>query len=154
VSTSDKSADFDSAIRRFDPCHPYHQYRRVESSLTATTILKGNMLNKEYVYTGKIIKVVDGDTVDIMVDLGFHTFIESRFRLARIDTAEIKSKFEDQRVLAQDAKNWMSNFLNKEVIFKSIKKDKYGRYIVELFLLNESISLNQQLLDLGLAKLY
>ena len=112
------------------------------------------MLIREYIYTAKITNVVDGDTVDMIVDLGFNTYVKERFRLARIDTAEINSKIEDERVLAQDAKSWMSNFLNKEVIFKSVKKDKYGRYLAELFLPNEDTSLNQQLLNLGLAKLY
>lgn len=112
------------------------------------------MLQKEYIYTAKIINIVDGDTVDMIVDLGFNTYVKDRFRLARIDTAEINSKDEAERQLAQDAKNWMLHVLNKEVIFKSIKKDKYGRYLAELFLLDQDTSLNQQLLDLKLAKLY
>lgn len=112
------------------------------------------MLTRDYIYTAKIINIVDGDTVDMIVDLGFGTYVKDRFRLARIDTAELNSKDQAERILAQDAKNWLLHVLNKEVIFKSIKKDKYGRYLAELYLLNESESLNQQLLDLGLAKLY
>ena len=112
------------------------------------------MLQKDYIYTAKIINIVDGDTVDMIVDLGFSTYVKDRFRLARINTAEMNSKDEAERQLAQDAKNWMLHTLNKEVIFKSIKKDKYGRYLAELFLADQEVSLNQQLLDLNLAKLY
>jgi micrococcal nuclease len=112
------------------------------------------MLTKDYVYVGKIIKIVDGDTVDILVDLGFHTYLQDRFRLAKINTAEINSKIEDEKILAQNAKAWMDKHLGKDVIFKSIKRDKYGRYLAELFLINENTSLNQQLLDSGLAKPY
>lgn len=112
------------------------------------------MLKQDYIYNGKIINIVDGDTLDIMIDLGFNVYVKERFRLARINTPELTSKLEDEKFAAQKAKEWLLNFSNKDVIFKSIKKDKYGRYIAELFVTKNSVSINKQLLDLGLAKPY
>lgn len=111
------------------------------------------MLQQNYIYNARIVNVVDGDTVDMLVDLGFHTYIKDRFRLSIIDTAEMNSSDAAERKLAQDAKTWMINYLNKDVVIKSTKKDKYGRYLAEIYA-DSDISLNQQLLDLGLAKLY
>lgn len=112
------------------------------------------MLKQEYIYNALITNVVDGDTVDLMVDLGFGTHRQDRFRLARINTAELNSKIEDEKKLAQDAKNWMMAFLNQKVIFKSMRKDKYGRYLAELYLPDQTVSLNQRLINSGLAQLY
>lgn len=111
------------------------------------------MLEQNYIYNARIVNVVDGDTVDMLVDLGFHTYIKDRFRLSDIDTAELTSTDAVQRKLAQDAKAWMMNFLNKDVVIQSTKKDKYGRYLAHIYC-GSDVSLNKQLLDAGLAKIY
>lgn len=111
------------------------------------------MLEQNYIYNARIINVVDGDTVDMLVDLGFHTYIKDRFRLSGINTAEMNSTDAVERKLAQDAKEWMMSFLNKDVVIKSMKKDKYGRYLAYIYKDSE-ISLNDQMLSLGLAKVY
>lgn len=111
------------------------------------------MLEQDYVYNARIVNVVDGDTVDMLVDLGFHTYIKDRFRLSGIDTAEVNSTDAAERKLAQDAKAWMANYLNKDVVIKSTKKDKYGRYLAYIYKDSE-VSLNDQMLSLGLAKVY
>ena len=111
------------------------------------------MLEQDYVYNARIVNVVDGDTVDMLVDLGFHTYIKDRFRLSDINTAELTSTDAAERKLAQEAKAWMANYLNKDVVIQSTKKDKYGRYLARIYVGTE-VSLNQQLLDAGLAKKY
>lgn len=111
------------------------------------------MLEQNYVYNARIVNVVDGDTIDMLVDLGFHTYIKDRFRLSGINTAEMNSTDAVERKLAQDAKQWMMSFLNKDVVIKSMKKDKYGRYLAYIYK-DSDISLNDQMLSLGLAKVY
>jgi micrococcal nuclease len=70
-----------------------------------------------YVYNAKIINVVDGDTVDAIVDLGFHVQATIRFRLAGVDTAEMHSKVESERVIAKSAKD----FLIKQILDKDVR---------------------------------
>lgn len=120
---------------------------------TISTQKVNQMLKQEYVYNAKIVNVVDGDTVDMIVDLGFNVFKKDRFRLSRIDTPELNSKIEDERVLAKEAKAFMLNYLNKDVVIESFKKDKYGRYLAEIYT-EACTSINQLLVDNGLAKIY
>jgi micrococcal nuclease len=112
-------------------------------------------MKTEYIYNAKVIKVVDGDTVDMMVDLGFGTFVKERFRLAFINTPEINSAVESERLLAIEAKTYVSAYLNQDVTIKSHKKDKYGRYLAEIFV-QDGVpeSLNDRLVKSGLAKIY
>lgn len=108
-----------------------------------------------FTYTAEIIKVVDGDTVDAIVDLGFRVSIKMRFRLAGIDTAELKSKDAELKVLANGAKKFMSDLLlNKTVIIETEKTDKYGRWLATIRLSPDAKSINEQLIEANLAKSY
>ena len=109
------------------------------------------MINHQYIYKAKITNVVDGDTVDMQVDLGFHTYIRGRFRLARIDTPELNSTSVEERIKAKEAKEYMMQYLDKNVVIKSSKKDKYGRFLAEIYLENNSVSINDALVQNGLA---
>ncbi len=112
-----------------------------------------------YTYRAKVTRVVDGDTVDVNVDLGFGVSSKQRFRLAEIDTPEtyrVKKDSEEYKA-GMKSKEWLeSKVLETEIIVKTNKDKKgaYGRYIAHLFLENEKISLNNQMLKLGLAKKY
>jgi len=113
------------------------------------------MIKHEYVYQGTILNVVDGDTVDMQIDLGFNTSVKERFRLTGINSAEMNSKVEEEKKLATEAKAWMAQHVFSSVVIKSTKKDKYGRYLAEIFLKSDlSESLNSKLVSLGLAKKY
>ena len=112
------------------------------------------MLNHQYVYKAKIINVVDGDTVDMIVDLGFYTFIKERFRLSHIDTPELNSPDAEERKKAVEAKNFMSQYNNQDVLIKSSKKDKYGRFLAEIYQLNSTTSINDSLVSNNLAKIW
>ena len=110
-----------------------------------------------YEYKATVLKVVDGDTVDLRVSLGFHSYLDVRTRLARINTAEMKSSDDVERELAVKAKNRVIELTaNPDCIIKSFKPyktDKYGRWVVEL-LNSEGKNINKILLDEGLAKFY
>ena len=112
------------------------------------------MIKTDYIYNAKITNVVDGDTVDMTVGLGFNTYINERFRLAHIDTAELNSSDPELRKLATDAKLFMIAYMNLDVTIKSYKKDKYGRFLAEIYLPGDTESLNTKLLNAGLAKPY
>lgn len=122
-----------------------------------------------YVYRAQCFNVVDGDTVDLLVDLGFRQYAKTRFRLARINTCELNSVVEVDRAKAQAAKEYVVNAIRVVTIdWKvwplriEVKKDpdNYGRWLAEIFYVPNSVgrynevSLNQELLDLGLAVLY
>ncbi len=112
------------------------------------------MIQPNYTYFAKLVNVVDGDTVDLLVDLGFYVNIRERFRLSFINTPELNSIDQMERLIAIEAKNFILQYLNMAVRIKSTKKDKYGRFLAEIFVEGETTSLNQQLLDLELASPY
>lgn len=111
------------------------------------------MKKTEYLYSGLVKRVVDGDTVDIVVDLGFSVNVEMRFRLYGIDTPEKNDPSESVRELAIKASQWATTELTgKTVTIKSHSTDKYGRYLAEVFLGERDI--NKELITLGLARSY
>lgn len=112
------------------------------------------MIQPDYTYFARIINVVDGDTVDLLVELGFYVSIRERFRLSFIDTPELNSPNLEERAAAVRARDYVMQYLGMGVRLKSTKKDKYGRFLAEIFVEGQTVSINQQLLDLGLARPY
>ena len=112
------------------------------------------MLDFLYHYKMTVTKVVDGDTVYGDVDLGFNIgFKKMEFRLSGINTPETKGA---TREAGLTTKKFVEDaIVNKEVIIVTKKdgKEKYGRYLAEIFFLvgAEWISLNKTLLDKSLA---
>ena len=102
-----------------------------------------------YEYYTKIEKVVDGDTVDVFIDLGFSVWHKERIRLAGIDTAEKNTP------LGKALKQFLvANIEGKTIRLQVSKPDKYGRYLGVAFLKDSSISINDQLIKANLAKQY
>jgi len=101
-----------------------------------------------YTYKAYLNRVIDGDTMSLHIDLGFDTFIKETVRLRGINTPEIKT------AEGQKAKRFVTNFVNQSdhMIVKTHWEDKYGRYLVDVWIENEY--LNQRLLDEGLATGY
>lgn len=112
------------------------------------------MIQPNYNYFAKIVNVIDGDTVDLVVDVGFNVAIKERFRLSFINTPELNSIDQMERLIAIEARNFVLQYLNMAVRIKSTKRDKYGRFLAEIFVDGETTSINQQLLDLKLAQPY
>jgi micrococcal nuclease len=83
----------------------------------------------------EIVKIVDGDTVDIVLDLGFDVYRKERVRINRVDTPESNSKDVNEKKLAIEAKNYVSTWLinQKQVKIKTLKDDKYGRLLGEFY---------------------
>jgi micrococcal nuclease len=101
-----------------------------------------------YTYYTKIDKVVDGDTCDVFIDLGFSVWHKERIRLAGIDTAEKNTP------LGKALKEFLiKNLEGKLVKLEVSKPDKYGRYLGKVYL-NSEESINDQLIRNGLAKPY
>ena len=114
-----------------------------------------------YEYKAKVLRVVDGDTVDLEVDKGFNTFMRDRFRLFGIDAPETYGvkKTSEEYAAGQKAKNWLKEKIeNRSVIVKTHKdkRGKYGRWLAEIFRVveEEEESVNNQMIKLGLAQEY
>jgi len=85
-------------------------------------------------YQCKIVKVVDGDTVDVDIDLGFDVVLrDQRIRLYGIDTPESRTRDKEEKKYGLYAKNYLKNALGKKGIIRT-KKDgrgKFGRILGE-----------------------
>ena len=105
-----------------------------------------------YSYKFKVVRVVDGDTVDVLIDLGFNTFTRQRVRLAGIDAPEIRGQTDEVEAMGRQATQWLANRLTDTngLRLESQKgQGKYGRYLVTFYDLD--VDINQQMIDLGLA---
>jgi micrococcal nuclease len=101
-------------------------------------------------YNAIVDRVVDGDTVDLSIDLGFDIWHRIRVRINGLDTPE--KNFDYGKVVRQYVADTLES---KQVEIASHKKDKYGRYLVDLYL--DTIpgkTFNQHLLDEGMAHDY
>jgi micrococcal nuclease len=119
------------------------------------------MDNKDpYIYRIRSIhKVVDGDTIDADIDLGFDISLTKRIRLAGVDTPESRTTDAYEKKLGLESKEWLKNRLQfaKDILIKTElpnSTEKYGRIIGHLFINNEPTSLNEQMIDAGYAWSY
>ena len=109
-----------------------------------------------YLYRGRVVKVVDGDTVDVDIDLGFGITRRERVRLAGVNTPELHSKDAGEQEAARGAKAFVVDWLAplSEVFLRTEKeREKYGRYLAEV-LSPSGESLNILLVQSGMASPY
>jgi len=104
----------------------------------------------------KVTNVVDGDTIDVEIDLGFDISFSSRVRLAGIDTPESRTTNKAEKVLGLEAKEYVKSKVKeaKSVVIKTEKMDsseKYGRILGWLYLDGEAVSVNEQMIADGYA---
>ena len=104
----------------------------------------------------KVTKVLDGDTIDVDIDLGFSISYSGRVRLSGIDTPESRTRDLAEKKLGLEAKEYMKSLLDnaKLVVIKTEKPDsseKYGRILGQVFIDGLNISVNQMLIDNGYA---
>lgn len=84
-----------------------------------------------YEYSAEVVRWVDGDTVDMLVDLGFKTTVRQRFRICDLDTPERgEDGYHQATYLAETSYPAGSKIQIKTV--KPLASDKYGRYLIEL----------------------
>jgi endonuclease YncB( thermonuclease family) len=113
-----------------------------------------------YIYRIKSVgRVVDGDTIDADIDLGFDISLTKRIRLAGIDTPESRTRDLKEKELGIDAKNWLKHRLEDadDIIIRTELPDsteKYGRIIGHLYINGEDVSLNNQMITEGYALAY
>ena len=122
---------------------------------------KKNM--EKYIYKGKLERVVDGDTIDALIDVGFDIWIKKRIRYSGIDTWESRT-----RNLAEKAKGLEAKARNKELLLEVSSKSgyfrlkshgvgKYGRVLGEIFIEDKDgkqWNINQTLISEGHAYVY
>ena len=108
-----------------------------------------------YEYLAFCTDVYDGDTITVDIDLGFGiTMKKQKIRLLGINTPELRGETLEAARVSRD---WLKNKILLKVITIKTEKDKkgkYGRYLAEIYFNNETESINQQLLNEGLAKPY
>ena len=107
----------------------------------------------------KVNKIVDGDTIDVDIDLGFAVSFTQRVRLAGIDTPESRTTDLKEKALGLEVKEKIKKELAaaKDVVIKTEKPDsseKYGRILGWVFLDGAEVSLNQKLINEGYAWTY
>ena len=113
-----------------------------------------------YIYRIRTIsKVVDGDTIDADIDLGFDISLTKRIRLAGIDTPESRTTNIKEKAMGLESKEWLKKTLEgaKDILIKTELPDsteKYGRIIGHLFINGQETSLNNQMITSGYALAY
>ena len=108
----------------------------------------------------EITKVLDGDTIDVVIDLGFDLYKKERVRIAGVDTPEKRTRDLEEKALGIDATNWLKEKLegaiagDDDLIIRTELVGgvgKYGRLLGWLYIGDSTISLNEQMIVAGYA---
>ena len=111
----------------------------------------------------EINRVVDGDTIDVTIDLGFDLYKKERVRVAGVDTPEKRTRDKEEKALGIDATNWLKEKLNSAVSGDDdliIRTElvggvgKYGRLLGWLYIGDAAVSLNEDMITEGYAWAY
>jgi micrococcal nuclease len=107
-------------------------------------------------YVKKVENVVDGDTIDVVIDLGFDIMFASRVRLAGIDTPESRTKDKAEKALGLESKEYLKKHLKdaKSVVIKTEKmnsSEKFGRILGWVYINGDTVSLNDIMINDGYA---
>jgi endonuclease YncB( thermonuclease family) len=111
----------------------------------------------------EINRVVDGDTIDVTIDLGFDLYKKERVRVAGVDTPEKRTRDLEEKALGYDATNWLKDALNGAIAGDDdlvIRTElvggvgKYGRLLGWLYIGDAEVSLNEQMIAAGYAWAY
>jgi micrococcal nuclease len=107
-------------------------------------------------YVRKVENIVDGDTIDVLIDLGFDILFASRVRLAGIDTPESRTKDIAEKALGLESKEYLKKYLKdaKSVVIKTEKMDsseKYGRILGWVYVNGDTESINDKMINDGYA---
>ena len=111
----------------------------------------------------QIDKVLDGDTIDVTIDLGFDLYKKERVRVAGVDTPEKRTRDLEEKALGIDATNWLKEKLDSTIAGDdelTIRTElvggvgKYGRLLGWLYVGDSTVSLNEQMIDEGYAWAY
>ena len=110
-----------------------------------------------------IDRVLDGDTIDVTIDLGFDLYKKERVRVAGVDTPEKRTKDAEEKALGYDATNWLKDKLEGAIAGDdelTVRTElvggvgKYGRLLGWLYIGDAELSLNEQMISEGYAWAY
>ena len=108
----------------------------------------------------EIVKVVDGDTIDVIIDLGFDLYKKERVRVAGVDTPEKRTRNLEEKELGIDATNWLTEQLDSAIDGEDdlvIRTEidggfgKYGRLLGWLYIGEDTESINERMISEGYA---
>ena len=108
----------------------------------------------------EIVKVLDGDTIDVVIDLGFDLYKKERVRIAGVDTPEKRTRDLEEKALGEDATNWLKEQLDGAISGEDdlvIRTElvggmgKYGRLLGWLYIGDETESINERMIQQGYA---
>ena len=108
----------------------------------------------------EIVKVVDGDTIDVIIDLGFDLYKKERVRVAGVDTPEKRTRNLEEKELGIDATNWLTEQLDSAIVGEDdlvIRTEidggfgKYGRLLGWLYIGEDTESINERMIREGYA---
>jgi micrococcal nuclease len=107
-------------------------------------------------YVKQVTKVVDGDTIDVVIDLGFDISFTTRVRLAGIDTPESRTRDLAEKALGLESKKYLADRLKnaKNIVIKTEKinsTEKFGRVLGWLYVNGEGNSINVEMINKGYA---
>ena len=111
----------------------------------------------------EINRVLDGDTIDVTIDLGFDLYKKERVRIAGVDTPEKRTRNLEEKALGIDATNWLKEKLDGAIAGddeRTIRTEldggvgKYGRLLGWLYIGDGDVSLNEQMITEGYAWSY
>ena len=111
----------------------------------------------------EVTKVLDGDTIDVLIDLGFDLYKKERVRIAGVDTPEKRTRDLEEKALGIDATNWLKDKLDgaisgaDDLIIRTELVGgvgKYGRLLGWLYIGDSTVSLNEQMIEEGYAWSY
>ena len=111
-----------------------------------------------YTYSIEIVKIVDGDTVDVLIDLGFHVTIKKRVRLQGINAPESRTRDLSEKKKGLASKARLKELCSAEefgapkLVLKCHGLGKYGRVLGEIF--NHNCSINRMMVLEGFAEKY
>jgi micrococcal nuclease len=109
----------------------------------------------KYYYEIEVLKIVDGDTVDVKIDLGFDVWHKCRVRLLGINAPESRTRDKEEKVRGLAAKDWLTEQLSTEeypIELQSHGKGKFGRVLGEFFI--NDVNINKLMVDIGHAVEY
>ena len=122
--------------------------------------------NRKSCYNLRVVeinRVLDGDTIDVTIDLGFDLFKKERVRVAGVDTPEKRTRDLEEKALGIDATNWLKEKLegalagDDDLVIRTELVGgvgKYGRLLGWLYLGDAALSLNEAMIDEGYAWAY
>jgi|TARA_R110000796_G_scaffold245427_1_gene369658 micrococcal nuclease len=110
-----------------------------------------------YQYNVKVVRVIDGDTIDVDVDLGFKTvLVKQRVRLYGIDTPESRTRDKEEKKRGLISKEYLISKcpVGSNIMLQSHERGKFGRILGEIFEYNKTESINKEMCREGYAVPY